>query len=122
MAPKNSNGVSGILSDSIPVYAPSARTLAPGTPWSVSTHYFASYAKRRVEPTPSPRTATEPIVRKNDDLGNLTVVVNRYLPLPKEKGVSDAEERRKSGVTLVLAHCIAGHKEVCAICIILFLD
>ena len=98
-----------VASDSIPSYTFPARVLLPGTPWTVSTHYFASYAKRNIEPVPSPRTASEPIVRKNDDLGNLVVVVNRYLPLPRRENVA---RREKDGFTLVLAHCIAGHKEV----------
>lgn len=95
--------------DSVPPFTPIQRGLPSGSPWSVSTHYFASFAKRRAEPPRSPRTALEPIVRKNDDLGNLVVVVNRYLP---RSGTGVGPSAEQGGLTLVLAHCIAGHKEV----------
>lgn len=95
--------------DSVPPFTPVRRDLISDTPWTVSTHYFASFAKRRAEPPRSPRSASEPIVRKNDDLGNLVVVVNRYLPRTRTGLGRTAEQ---GGLTLVLAHCIAGHKEV----------
>lgn len=99
--------------DSVPPFTPIRRVLPSDSPWSVSTHYFASFAKRRAEPPRSPRSASEPIVRKNDDLGNLTVVVNRYLPnLYGARGATTGRRAGKDGLTLVLAHCIAGHKEV----------
>lgn len=104
--------------DSVPPFIPIRRNLMSGTPWTVSTHYFASFAKRRAEPPRSPRTASEPIVRKNDDLGNLAVVVNRYVPRHTSsgavvgKGLTTERGAGEGGLTLVLAHCIAGHKEV----------